>query len=540
MENKRNIIVLTVLLNFFLFLSVYSQAPVFKTHIPSDAGGTEGICVKIIPPPVQRFPGGAPVAVYVEGGTKGDGLDGTGLKLELEGFVEIYFNFPGSGRLEDASGGEYDLRGPECLKALRDVIKFASGELADNSGKNLSDFLKKVDPDYSNVGLIGLSNGGNAAIAAAGMFGDQLSSLSWIVNYESPVGDGMPTCDAGSNGSSTNPSVNPAYNTETGEFDLSLIAWDDTVSINKNHSFVNLCEMHGGLYFDVNKNGVVDEGTDFILVPFVYQIGSDYKAFYSVRIMQEAVGRNLIPSTPPSHIPTLSQTEEFWFYRNGENWIEQAVQKIPDLIFIVEASETDHAQSAPDHPHVLIQYQGFCDAGCRFVRLNPDRTYVEKILGFSASDAADNDAFACFTHQSVITGLQPTRAGGYPIAVTVKAAACEAADRTYYNNTDYQIDEVISSVDQTGSIPNTIQLFQNYPNPFNPSTTFKFTLSRKSQVELNVCNLLGQKVAVLREGIFNEGEYSVVWNPQGVSSGVYIVRLKAGTQIFTRKVIYSR
>ena len=540
MENKRNMIVLTVLLNFFLFLSVYSQAPVFKTHIPSDGGGTEGICVKIIPPPFQRFPGGSPVAVYVEGGTKGDGLNGTGLKLELEGFVEIYFNFPGSGHLEDASGGEYDLRGPECLKALRDVIKFASGELADNNGKNLSDFLKKVDPDYKNVGLIGLSNGGNAAIAAAGMFGDQLSFLSWIVNYESPVGDGMPTCDAGSNGSSANPSVNPAYNTETGEFDLSLIAWDDTVSINKNHSFVNLCEMHGGLYFDVNKNGVVDEGTDFIPVPFVYQIGSDYKAFYSVRIMQEAVGRNLIPSTPPSHIPTLSQTEDFWLYRNGENWIEQAVQKIPDLMFIVEASETDHAQSAPDHPHVLIQYQGFCDAGCRFVRLNPDRTYVENILGFSAPDAADNDAFASFTHENITTGLQPPRTGGYPISVTVKAAACEAADRTYYNNTDYQTDEILSSVNECRTLPSAINLLQNYPNPFNPATSINFSIDNSSFVQLYVYNLLGEKVTTLAEAGFDAGVHLVRWQPRGLSTGTYIVRLQADKQVLTRKVVYVR
>ena len=57
----------------------------------------------------------------------------------------------------------------------------------------------------------------------------EISSLAWIVNFESPVGDGMPTLEASSKNRERNPTVYPAYNPDSGEFDLSLVAYDDKV-----------------------------------------------------------------------------------------------------------------------------------------------------------------------------------------------------------------------------------------------------------------------------------------------------------------------
>lgn len=55
----------------------------------------------------------------------------------------------------------------------------------------------------------------------------------------------------------------------------------------------------------------------------------------------------------------------------------------PGLMFIVEAGDRDHVQGAPDHPQVLIQYNGFLKTGARFLRLNPDKYYVEQVIGGS-------------------------------------------------------------------------------------------------------------------------------------------------------------
>jgi len=49
------------------------------------------------------------------------------------------------------------------------------------------------------------------------------------------------------------------------------------------------------------------------------------------------------PPWKDTHIPSEAGGDQgILVLRNGENWIGKAVQNIPQLMFIVEASETDH------------------------------------------------------------------------------------------------------------------------------------------------------------------------------------------------------
>ena len=86
-------------------------------------------------------------------------------------------------------------------------------------------------------------------------------------------------------------------------------------------------------------------------------------------------------------------------------------------------------------------------------------------------------------------------------------------------------------------IPAEYFLAQNYPNPFNPSTTIKFDVSKTSLVKLSVFDITGREIEVLANEILNPGTYSVNWNADYVSSGIYFYRLTAGDFTQTRKMI---
>ncbi len=88
--------------------------------------------------------------------------------------------------------------------------------------------------------------------------------------------------------------------------------------------------------------------------------------------------------------------------------------------------------------------------------------------------------------------------------------------------------------------PKEIVLSQNFPNPFNPSTTIGYALPTRVHVDLSVFNLLGQKVAVLVDGVCGAGLHECTFDGNGLASGVYLYRLTAGFHSMTRKLMLLR
>ena len=76
-----------------------------------------------------------------------------------------------------------------------------------------------------------------------------------------------------------------------------------------------------------------------------------------------------------------------------------------------------------------------------------------------------------------------------------------------------------------------------YPNPFNPVTQIDYDVNLAGQVRLSIYNVLGQEVAVLHDGFSSEGSYSINWDANALSSGVYYVRMLMNGQMETKKAI---
>ena len=88
--------------------------------------------------------------------------------------------------------------------------------------------------------------------------------------------------------------------------------------------------------------------------------------------------------------------------------------------------------------------------------------------------------------------------------------------------------------------PDVFGLSQNYPNPFNPVTLINFSLPVESHVRLDVFNVKGQLVATLVNKMVNAGYHVTEWNAAGMSSGIYLYRLKTENFTETKKMILLR
>ena len=93
-------------------------------------------------------------------------------------------------------------------------------------------------------------------------------------------------------------------------------------------------------------------------------------------------------------------------------------------------------------------------------------------------------------------------------------------------------------------VPTEYILFQNFPNPFNGFTNILFEVPKGSNVELDIFNILGQRVKTIFKGEVLVGG-SKTWdgtNDHGnnVASGVYFARLKTPSSVHSIKMLYMK
>jgi hypothetical protein len=88
--------------------------------------------------------------------------------------------------------------------------------------------------------------------------------------------------------------------------------------------------------------------------------------------------------------------------------------------------------------------------------------------------------------------------------------------------------------------PDETKLGGNYPNPFSQQTTVELDLSERTDVKVQVYNLLGQQIATLADGKMEAGTHQLKWDGSSVSSGAYFVRMEAGGVTDVQKVTIVR
>ncbi len=76
-------------------------------------------------------------------------------------------------------------------------------------------------------------------------------------------------------------------------------------------------------------------------------------------------------------------------------------------------------------------------------------------------------------------------------------------------------------------VPYEWKLKPAYPNPFNPSAKIIFEAAKKSNVDIALFNVLGQKVRTIFSAEVNAGQHEATIDGSGLPSGIYFCRMKA-------------
>ncbi len=188
-------------------------------------------------------------------------------------------------------------------------------------------------------------------------------------------------------------------------------------------------------------------------------------------------------------------------------------------------------------PESTVQFEGYKvfyspDPG------NPDWTDTD---GLHLQEVL-NDTLAVWNTEGLSVGT-------YPLALAIYHTLGDSI--TLFSSARLEINTLVDDKDPTVT---TFRLEQNYPNPLNPSTTIKFSIPTSPQsppyqegeanygglVTLKVYDILGNEIATLVNEEKPAGEYEVIFDATGLSSGIYFYRLTAGKYTSANKLILMK
>ena len=77
------------------------------------------------------------------------------------------------------------------------------------------------------------------------------------------------------------------------------------------------------------------------------------------------------------------------------------------------------------------------------------------------------------------------------------------------------------------------------PNPYSGKTNIAFSLEENANVTIEVLSTMGQRVALLYDGIQSKGDYKYGFSAKenGFATGIYTVRVIVDGKYYTKRVI---
>ena len=192
------------------------------------------------------------------------------------------------------------------------------------------------------------------------------------------------------------------------------------------------------------------------------------------------------------------------------------LQSSNQAFYFVESAMIDG--EALESEDVLVAYNGDVVVGSRY--WNGEFTDVPA-MGFDGSDE-----FAGYCQQGdAVTFKVYDSSEGKLVDVAVEGST------EWQNVGMHQIS--LSTIET----PMNASLNGAYPNPFNPTTSISYSVPADMNITLAIYDIRGRLVDQLVSGIQTGGVHNVTWSAADQASGVYVMKLVAGSTVQTQKIM---
>ncbi|MEZ4700433.1 MAG: T9SS type A sorting domain-containing protein [Rhodothermales bacterium] len=104
----------------------------------------------------------------------------------------------------------------------------------------------------------------------------------------------------------------------------------------------------------------------------------------------------------------------------------------------------------------------------------------------------------------------------------------------------FSIQATATASESDRGLPTRSALHPAFPNPMQSETTIGFTVATAGRVSMDVFDALGKRVETVVDAWHAPGTYAAEWRPDALPSGVYLVRMKVGDFVESRRLVVLR
>lgn len=286
-----------------------------------------------------------------------------------------------------------------------------------------------------------------------------------------------------------------------------------------------------------------DYSDTYLELSYAFELDRDnFTSGYDYRVVTEA-GVDSVPS------PVVLQDNEEWYYRikayddDGDSSAYSTPKK-----FLVNLSPEPPTRFDLQLPVDNFGYVSRPDS-IKFdwedsVDPDPDGV-IHYLLELSTSQSFEQEYIVVF-----IDSISSDNSG-YSLSADIlsknlyywRVMAYDNDSMITYSTSIFAFGLITSVTEVDGAnVPKSFTVDQNYPNPFNNHTVVRFGINRPTPVDIMLFSSTGRLVYSEKYSILNSGYHYFRWNGQSsagkpVASGVYLLRIAAGNEYRTRKLI---